>query len=417
MTIKREKITEYNVTDKVIISLTSSENSSTEETYIPLNYDVTKAIWLSQFDMNEVYQSGGKQRSRTDFELLAKRIVKNIKSLGINTVFYQLRPNGDSIYPSDIFPASKYVTGCYGVSHTYDPVEIFIRVAHEEMISVHGWINPLRCMSQSDISMISHDYTIKRWYDDKSPYIKVVNGICYLDPAYSEVINLICGGIEEIIDKYDIDGIHIDDYFYPTTSEGFDSLAYNSYRSSGGILSLDDFRRENINNMVQRIYASVKSKNSALPFGISPSGNTERNYNTLYADVKKWCEGECYVDYICPQIYFGFEHSSCPFDGVAEEFSNMVKNKDIKLIIGMSLGKAFSGYNGTEDTWAGEGKREWIENLDVLFRSVKYTEEIENCEGIAFFCYQYFYDPLSGLPRSETENECSLLLPAIKKFE
>ena len=95
----------------------------------------------------------------------------------------------------------------------------------------------------------------------------------------------------------------------------------------------------------------------------------------------------------------------------------MVKNKDIKLIIGMSLGKAFSGYNGTEDTWAGEGKREWIENLDVLFRSVKYTEEIENCEGIAFFCYQYFYDPLSGLPRSETENECSLLLPAIKKFE
>lgn len=386
--------------------------------YIPINYDTVKAIWISQFDMHGVYTKDGVQRNEDDYKSKIKAIVNNIYNMGVNTVYFQLRPNGDSIYPSEIFPPSKYVVGSYGGDFIYDPFEIFLEVAHEKGISVHGWINPLRCMKTDEINIISEKYILKQWYNTrKGGVIVAVNDVCYLDPAYPEVIDLICDGVEEIITTYDVDGIHIDDYFYPTTEENFDLLEYTKYKSDGGYLCLDDFRRSNINDLIQRLYSTVKSRNSSLLFGVSPSGNISRNYNELYADVAKWCANEGFIDYICPQVYFGFEHSSYPFDKVCDDYSNMIKIESVDLIIGMTLGKAVSGYFENEDIWAGDGKREWIENTDVLSRSVKYVDKINNCSGVAFFSYQYFYDPISSEPIAESAKECSLLLPLIKEFK
>lgn len=385
--------------------------------YRALNYSTTKAVWLSQFDMMPIYTDGGAQRDIADYTARVTRVVENIKSLGMNTVIIQLRPNGDSIYPSELYPTSKYLTGAYGREGDYDAFDIFLGIAHRAGLSVHAWVNPLRCMSESEMSAVSLRYDIRRWYaEENGRYIVTVSDVCYLNPAYAEVRSLICDGVGEILEKYAVDGIHIDDYFYPTTEENFDTEAYSEYVGSGGILSLADFRREQINTLVRDIYATVKNENHTVLFGVSPGGNTDRNYNELYADVAKWCANEGYIDYLCPQVYFGFEHESRPFDKVCEEFADMIKTDSIDLIIGMTLGKAYGGYSGEVDVWAGTGAREWIENRDILRRSLEYIQTMENCQGAAFFSYQYFFDTQSGLPTQHTSEECSELIPVLKKM-
>ena len=134
------------------------------------------------------------------------------------------------------------------------------------------------------------------------------------------------------------------------------------------------------------------------------------NYNKLYADVVEWCGNEGYVDYICPQVYFGFEHATCDFVKVCNEFSDMVKTDSVRLIIGMTLGKALSEY----DPNAGEGKHEWRDNKDVLLRELEYARDMSKCKGVSYFCYQYFFDPLTGKPVSGTAEEVSKILPLLK---
>ena len=134
------------------------------------------------------------------------------------------------------------------------------------------------------------------------------------------------------------------------------------------------------------------------------------NYKLLYADVERWCREDGFTDYICPQIYFGFEHSTCAFDKVCDEFSSMIKNENVRLVIGMSLGKAASGY----DAYAGDGKYEWTRYKDVLRRSFLYTVSLDNCSGISLFSYQHFFDPISGLEIESTAEERKGLIPLIR---
>lgn len=373
-----------------------------------------KAVWLSQFDMYAVYTENGKQRKKESYEKLVKTITANIKSAGLNTVFVQLRPNGDSIYPSKIYPASRYAVGEYGRSHSYDPFAIFIEYAQKEELSVHGWINPLRCMSADALYTLDDEYEAVKLC--KEGYAKEINGTYYLDPSFPESRRLICLGAQEILKKYPVDGIHIDDYFYPTTDKAFDSVSYAGYKSSNGRLSLEDYRRENINMLVKELYQTVKSEKSDALFGVSPSGNTERNYSTLYADTELWCSQKGYVDYICPQIYFGFEHSTCAFDSVCDEFEAMIKEDGISLIIGMTLNKAADSYDGIEDVYAGEGRREWIEEDDILLRSLEYAKKLDSFGGVAYFSYQFFFDPLSGEENRKTEKEREVFLPALSEI-
>lgn len=386
-------------------------DTSTPEKYKALNYEDVKAMWLTQYDLSPVYTDGGAQRSESDFRERIRAILQNVKGLGINTIFVQVRPFGDSFYPSELYPTSSYVCGRYGGELSYDPFAIILDEAHAISLSVHAWINPLRAMRDGEISVIDSSYTIKQWYNNnRGDYIVSVSGRWYLNPAYDEVRKLVSDGAAEIVSKYTVDGVHIDDYFYPTTDEEFDRIAYNSYKHSGGELSLSEFRRENINSLVRELYAAVKGKNESVLFGVSPSGVMKNNYNELYADVSVWCENEGYIDYLCPQLYFGFLHDTCAFDKLCEEFSNMVRLDSIKLIYGLSLGKAASGY----DAYAGSGKYEWRDHKDILYRQLSFTRGVENCSGVAFFSYQYFYDVMTGERVAETLSEASRLLPLIK---
>lgn len=382
--------------------------------YEQLNYTNVKAMWLSQFDLNGVFTSGSSQRSESSFRSLMTTILNNCKDMGFNTVIVQVRPNGDSMYPSDYYTMSKYVVGSYGKDATYDPFAIIIEMAHEINLSVQAWINPLRLMTSTDITKVSTKYKVGEWYNNSSyngKYVVLYSSYYYLNPAYEEVRNLIINGAKEICEKYNVDGVHMDDYFYPTTASSFDSAAFDAY---SGSLSLANWRRSNLNALVSGIYSAVKSVDKDILFGISPAGNMSTVYNSQYADVYTWCSTSGYIDYICPQVYFGMLHSTQSVPTCTKGWSDIVTHSNVTLYVGLTLGKAVDGYNGTVDTYAGttEAKYEWVNNRDVIKSSLEYIRDnFSKCTGIAFFCYQYFYNPTSGAARSETAEERANFLP------
>ena len=128
-----------------------------------------------------------------------------------------------------------------------------------------------------------------------------------------------------------------------------------------------------------------------------------------YADVYTWCAGEGYVDYIIPQVYFGLEHGTHDFVSVCRTWSGIIQTQKVTLLVGMTLGKAKS----REDQWAGAGKYEWRDHRDVLARSLQTTRDLPHSQGVVFFCYQYFFHPLTGAPVVETAQEVNALLPVL----
>lgn len=396
--------------------ITESTDVVAEE-YKVLNYDDMKAMWLSQYDLAKVYCSGSAQRSQKSFASYIKTILSNVKGLGFNTVIVQVRPFADSMYPSEFYPMCSMVVGSYGKDSSYDPFAIVVEEAHTLGLSVQAWINPMRAMLDSEIGKVDDRYLIRQWYNDsalKGKYIVECSGRWYLNVAYEPVRQLIIDGAREIVEKYDVDGLHMDDYFYPTKDASFDAAAYVEYVKDGGKSSREDWRRQHLNTLVSGLWGMVKEQDEDMLFGISPAGNYNTVYNDQYADIYTWCAEVGYIDYICPQVYFGFEHGSCDFVKVSETYQNMIKTDNVKLIIGMTLGKALSGASGGEDKWAGTGKREWIENKDVLLRGLEYTKQLPKCHGVAYFCYQYFYDPISGKAVAGTRAERDNFLPLLE---
>ncbi len=375
--------------------------------------EYVKAVWLSQYDLMNVYTENGGQRSKDSYVALIGRVLSNVAREGYNTVIVQVRPFGDSVYPSEIYPPSRYASGSYSKELEYDPFAILIEQAKALELSVHAWINPMRLMKASEIKLIDDGYLVKQWYGEagkKGEVIVEVNERWYLNPAHPEARELIAEGAKEICEKYDVDGIHMDDYFYPTTDASFDAVSYQAYKSGGGTLSLAKFRYENVNAMVREIYTAVKGVDERLLFGISPMGNLQQGYETLYTDVYTWCKEDGYIDYICPQIYFGLEHQTHDFKSVYRTWKSIIKNEKVKLWVGMTMGKAQSGV----DNYAGSGKNEWAEHKDVLKRCVEYLLDQKSCAGVVMFCYQYMYDPVTGVSVFETQKERDNLRAALE---
>ena len=271
-------------------------------------------------------------------------------------------------------------------------------------------------MTAEEIKSVDSKYPIKSWYTEtrgKKAYLPELNGRLYLDPAYPEVREMIINGIVEELSLYDFDGVHMDDYFYPTTDGSFDKASYEKYINEGGTKDLKNFRYENLNELVSGIYTAVKAQDERLLFGISPEGNISNVTDKAFADVYKWCSEDGYIDYICPQIYFGLEHATHPFDKIADQWSSVVKNRKIKLMIGMTLGKALS----KTDKWAGSGKDEWAMHTDILKRCLEYTRTVSNCHGVFVFCYQYFYEPSTAKEVMDTAEERNNFIPLLKEIQ
>lgn len=406
----------------------ASEESTAETTSAPSeepartvrNYEDFKALWISQFDLASIYLKNGAQRPEADYTARITAILDNVASLGFNTVILQMRPYADSMYPSAYYPMSRMVVGKYGREADYDPVAIAVEAAHDRNLSVQAWINPMRAMTDAEIGQVSDRYPIKRWYLDparKGDTIAMVSNRWYLNPARAEARELILNGARELLEAYPVDGLHMDDYFYPSgLTDDFDRIAYESYLASAteDALPLPDWRRAQLNTLVKGLYDTVKSVDPRLLFGISPAGNYNTVYNAQFADIYTWCGTEGYIDYICPQIYFGMEHGSYDFAKVAAAYQDMIRTDTVKLIVGMTLGKAFAAHTGGEDPWAGSGKTEWIDRRDILLRELSHTETLPTCHGVAYFSYQYFFDPLTGEAVAATAEERANFLPLLK---
>ncbi len=334
--------------------------------YTPLNFTNQAGLWLPYMDFeNYMYN-----KSEDEYRKEIKKILSDAKAEGINTIYFHVHPNGDAYYKSDIFPKGIYYTG------DYDPLQIMLDEAHNMGISVHAWLNPLRMQTVEQMENLPDDFIVKKWINEKSPMIKIINNRWYLNPAYEEVNELISKSADEILKNYNVDGIHIDDYFYPTTDTEFDAEAFKASNSS----DLSQWRQNNINNMVKSLYDTVKNNNKKIKFGISPQGNINANYNSQYADVKLWAGTEGYADYIIPQIYFGFENETCPFESTLKEWEKLVKDSGTSLIIGLAEYKL-----GEEDKWAGAaGELEWIENPDIINQQIELVKN-SSANGYALY--------------------------------
>ena len=336
-----------------------------------------RCVWLSIYDMGvlQCLSEGG-------FRIKAESIFKDINEKGFNHVFVQVRPYSDAFYESEIFPWSKYCSGVQGKSPGYDFFGIMVELAHKYSLKIHAWINPYRIASSvAEMEKLSDNNPAKIMYQNTPTDIYFASNGIYYNPASDRVRKLILDGIREIIEKYKVDGVHIDDFFYPTTNEEIDKKEYEEYKRKAGEKSLAEFRINQVNAFVTGMYSLIKSKNKSIIVSISPSGDIEKNKTTLYADVKEWSTENGYCDWIIPQVYYGFENEKMPFEDVLKVWKNLVTNKNIKLIIGLGFYKA-----GQTDFYAGKGKNEWTENDDVLSRQLK-TLRKENCDGFSAFSY------------------------------
>ncbi|MBO5858643.1 MAG: family 10 glycosylhydrolase [Clostridia bacterium] len=377
-------------TQKTTVPTTQKPTASTTQSQPVVSSSEMRAIWISCYDYTS---AAGKTRAQ--YKAITDTMFRTIKNNGFNTAFVHLRANSDAFYKSDIFPYSKYIAGKEGASLSFDPFEVLLESAKANGISVHGWINPFRVSTQSNVSALSSSNPAKKILDSGNAdgRVRVISNGIYYNPAITENHKLILDGVREIIRKYDVDGIHIDDYFYPTTDTSFDSAQYSAYKNSGGTLTLSKWRVANVNAFVSALYSTVKAQDSSLIVSISPAGQIDKTLNEAYADCRLWLSQKGYADLIIPQIYFGFNHQTQDFTKLLNQWASLPRHSSVKLVCGIAAYKCSS-----EDNYAGSGKKEWTQSTDILARQTRAIRNNKNYSGIAVFSY-------SDLNRSACKTE------------
>ncbi len=386
-------------------SAASSAATKARETAKPAQTNEIRAIWISYLDFSFL----NRDRSETAFRNAVREMTRRIRDGKMNTVFLQVRPASDAFYRSSLFPYSAYISGAEGKDPGYDALRIFCDYANDANLSVHAWINPFRVGDASNLANKAASNPAKRILTDDDPgndgRIARANGSLYYDPADRENQNLILDGMRELLQNYPIDGIHIDDYFYPSTDASIDQKDYDAYLAAGGTEPRGSWRRTQINALVARMYTTVKSFGQEKIFSISPAMEIEKNRSTMYADVARWARYGGFCDWLIPQAYVGLEHQTHPFRDVVRAWTSLERDRSVRLLFGLSAYKC-----GTTDSYAGSGSREWIENQDVLSREIRYLRETGESSGFALFSYAYvFGEKMSNYSISEMKSVIGVL--------
>lgn len=329
------------------------------EMALSLENDEMRGVWIASVGNINYPSKPGLSKGELMAEL--DGILDKCVEVGLNTVFFQARPCGDALYPSEIFPWSEFVSGTQGEAPDgdFDSLAYILEKASARGISVHAWINPFRVSNGSaskpktDTELLSENNPARR---NSELTVAYADGKLYYNPGEPAARALILSGITELCTKYpSLAGIHIDDYFYPYPSgdaEFADSVTFEKY---GGGMELSDWRRNNINTFVKEAYTAVKSVNPEMRFGVSPFGiwanstsdtyvkgsetNGLESYSALYCDTLAWVNGG-YVDYIVPQVYWSFDTKAAPFDNVARWWNANLDGTGVDLYIGHAAYKA-----------------------------------------------------------------------------
>ncbi|MDO5147296.1 MAG: family 10 glycosylhydrolase [Eubacteriales bacterium] len=354
-----------------------------------------RAVWVSYLEFN-AYRRSAKNNNKKNFSKFFQHILEKSKKCGINRVIVQVRPFGDALYQSGYFPWAACISGTQGKAPGYDPLKVMVKLAHQNDVKIEAWINPYRISSGNNIEELHEENPAKIWAASPASTRNVLNydGMLYYNPSSLEVQQLIVDGVTEIVKNYEVDGIHMDDYFYPAftpenVSTGFDSLEYREAlenRSIENKMTIAEWRRENVNTLVSAMYQAVKKEDPNVTFGISPAGNLNNLRSDLehYADIDTWMTGEGYVDYIMPQIYWGYTNSQAPFDKVLKEWCDLAEKSKVRLYIGIQLYRM-----GTEET---QSDYEELQDPSLIQKQIRQVEESGVAAGYCLFSYQYL-DP------------------------
>lgn len=335
-----------------------------------------RGVFVSYIDI-------GKYIKNTDVNTSEMNIIKmldNILNLNFNMVILQVVSFSDSIYNSNIYPWSSVISSSEGIYPGYDVLDYFLDKAHERGISVYVWVNPYRVRNTNNIDSISSSNPAYKYIGSDTLYVS--RGI-YYNPARSEVEDLIVDGVEELISNYKVDGVLFDDYFYP---DGDISIKeYEEYLEKNKNISFSEYKLMIINKMVERVHKVCREHN--VLFGISPDGNIDNNYNSVFADVITWMQSDKYVDFIIPQIYYGFYNESKPFLRVINEWNDLIKNDDIDMYVALAFYKV-----GLVDTFAKGGKSEWEVNDNIIMKEILVSRNLKYYKGFVLFRYGYLFD-------------------------
>ena len=351
-----------------------------------------RGLWIaSTINIDYPSKQGlSKEQLKAEIDL----IVENAYELGINSLFFQVRPCADALYDSDIFPSSKYVSGTQGKTvDGFDSLSYILERAGEYNIDVHAWVNPYRVtMYKSDLEELSEDSPAKLYGEYTVTY---ADGKTYFDPGVPEVRELIVDGVRELCENYPtLSGVHFDDYFYPYPSGNAEFDDEDTYELYGMGMDKADWRRENVNTLVEMAYNTVKEIDEDMDFGVSVFGiwanktsetpvegsdtNGLEAYSSLYCDALSWARGG-YVDYIAPQNYWSFDTVAAPFDDVARWWNANLDGTGVDLYMGHAAYKA-----GDYD----EGE---------IYSQVEMARTLSSYKGSIFYGYSSICENTNGV--------------------
>lgn len=362
----------YYVADTQEVGTESSDSTPTQIAVEKPTQEI-RGVWVTYMTLDV----SGESDKESAFKEKIDTVISDMKDANLNTMVVQVRPFSDAIYPSRYFPWSHILTGTQGEDPGYDPLKYIVQAAHENEIMVHAWVNPYRVSTKNTPDELSDDNPAVK---NSGMTVEVNDGV-YLNPADDNAIKLIADGVRELVRNYDIDAIQFDDYFYPPDCGEFDQEDYERYcESADSSLSLEDFRKENVNQMVQAAYQAVHQTKQNVMFGISPQGNLGNNEG-LYADVRKWCKEQGYIDYICPQIYFSLDNPALTFEDGLSDWLSTEKHDDLSLYIGIPAYKAGTDADGGT----------WLDNDEILKTEVGISREVK-ADGFILYSYDSFYN-------------------------
>lgn len=312
-----------------------------------------RAVWISYLEWQSADFS-----SEDAFRAQMGSWFDQYAAMGLNTVLAQVRPFGDALYPSAIFPWSSVCTGTQGLDPGFDPLAVLAEEAHARGLRLEAWLNPYRLALNDTVPGAFSADNLAAVHPE---WVKPAAGGQYLDPSRQDVRDCIAAGVQEILDGYAVDGIHLDDYFYPTTDEAFDAA---EYAAAGTNLSLEDWRRDNVNALVRQLYQLVHAGGrtaGAVPLGISPQGNNDNNYAQQYSDAALWLSTPGYIDYAMPQVYWGYGYTTgsgstrFAFENITAEWLALPRAEGVALYFGLGAYRIGDGdggnYDHAQDQW------------------------------------------------------------------
>lgn len=290
-----------------------------------------------------------------------RTLLDELQALGMNAVFVQVRPAADALYPSLLVPWSKYVSGVQGLAPDYDPLAFMIEETHKRKMEFHAWFNPFRASVDTKTEQLTSSHIAKQQPD----WIVNAGGKLYINPGIPQARQHIIDTIMEVVRGYNIDGVHLDDYFYPSNTEFADDQTFKTY-NPGKTASKADWRRGNINAFVRDLGQAIHKEKSTIRFGISPfgvwrnqsvdpSGSDTKagvtTYDSMYADVRTWIK-QGWIDYINPQLYWSLSFPAARYDKLVDWWVQEVKGTGVDLYIGHSpykLGTKEAGWQSAQE--------------------------------------------------------------------